>query len=87
MNLWLKDPKNGSKSVSLTLLVLSFVALLVASTFHLSGLVQNTSSLTELFGICTSLYFGRRWSNSKDGNSLEAPVTTAVQELTKEPIK
>lgn len=84
MSLWLQDPKTKEKSVSLSLMVVSFVALLVASTFHLSGLVQNTSSLTELFGICTSLYFGRRWSNSKDGNSLEDKVTTTVQELNKE---
>lgn len=69
MNFWLRDPKTKEKSVSLSLMFISFVALLVASTFHLSGVTDNTSSLTELFGICTGLYFGRRFQG-KSGNAL-----------------
>lgn len=71
MTLFLTDPKSKAPSVSLTLLVVSFVALLVASTFHISGVTQNTSSLTELFGITASLYFGRRFQD-KSGNALDA---------------
>ena len=71
---YLKDPRTKAPSVSLTLLVLSFLALLIASTFHLSGLVQNTSSLTELFAITSSLYFGRRIS-TKSGDIIDNPTT------------
>lgn len=71
MQLWLKDPKDSKPSVSLTLMVISFVALLAASTFHLAKLTENTSSLTELFMTTCGLYFGRR-IQLKSGNALEA---------------
>ena len=80
MNLWITDPKTKEKSVSLTLMSVAFVALLVASTFHLSGLVENTSSLTELFGICTGLYFGRRFQG-KSGNALGEKVESIETKL------
>jgi hypothetical protein len=74
LSLWLKDPKTKEPSVSLTLLCLSFVALLVASTFHISGVVENTSSLLELFYANVALYFGRRFSmNGKNFSSDPAP--------------
>lgn len=74
MTLWLRDPKTKEYSVSLSLMVISFVALLCASTLHLAKMTENTSSLTELFGICTSLYFGRRFQG-KSGNTLEGSTT------------
>lgn len=70
MNLWIADPKSKEPSVSLTLLTLSFVALLVASTVHLAGLTDNTSSLTELFVTTAGLYFGRKFT-TKSGNAIE----------------
>lgn len=74
MVLWLRDPKSKEPSVSLSLMFISFVALLCASTLHLAKMTENTSSLTELFGITTSLYFGRRFT-SKSGSVIDAPTT------------
>jgi hypothetical protein len=68
---FLVDPKTKEQSVSLSLLVVSFTALLVASTVHLAKLTENTSSLTELFMTCAGLYFSRRVS-FKSGNTIEA---------------
>jgi hypothetical protein len=70
MNLWITDPKTKESSVSLTLMVISFVALLGASTLHISKLTENTSSLTELFVTTAGLYFGRRFQ-TKSGNSID----------------
>lgn len=59
---FLVDPSTGAESVSLTLLVVSFVALLAAATLHMSQLTENTSALMETFMVTTGLYFGRRYS-------------------------
>lgn len=73
------DPKDGKQSVSLTLLVLSFVALLVASTFHIAKVTENTSSLMELFMTCSGLYFARKFS-TKDA-SMQESITKEVTNL------
>lgn len=62
MNLWLKDPKDGTVSVSLTLLVIFAVGALVSASLNMAGVVQNTSTFTELFYSACALYFGRRFS-------------------------
>lgn len=57
-----RDPKNGRGSVSLTLTFLSFNLCLfgtVAKITNLIGEVDMTNALW-LFGICASLYFGRK---------------------------
>lgn len=70
MALWLSDPKTKESSVSLTLMVISFVVLLVASTLHIAQLTDNTSSLTELFYATAGLYFGRKFQG-KSGNIVD----------------
>lgn len=70
MQLWLNDPKDKLPSVSLSLLMFSFVALIIASVLHMTGKINETSSLTELFYACGGLYFGRKFQG-KSGNSLE----------------
>ena len=65
----IRDPKTGMGSVSLTLVFLSFnvvLAGLIGKITKFLGDVDMTNSLW-LFGICTSLYFGRTFSKSKDG--------------------
>jgi hypothetical protein len=59
---WVKDPKNKMPSVTLSLLLVSFTSLLIASTFHISGVTQNTSSLLELFYATSAMYLGRRFT-------------------------
>ena len=80
MNLWLTDPKTKDKSVSLTLMVVSFVVLLGASTLHLSHITENTSSLLELFYATAGLYLGRKFTG-KSGNDIEAKVETVEEKL------
>lgn len=64
-----RDPKSGKGSVSLTLVFLSFnlvLAGLIGKITKFLGDVDMTNALW-LFGICTSLYFGRTFSgNGKD---------------------
>ena len=61
----LRDPRTGLGSVSLTLLIISFVVVLAGLVGKITNLIGNVD-LTNglwLFGICTSLYFGRGFQN------------------------
>lgn len=60
MNIWIADPKTGERSVTLTLLAVSFLALVVASALQVAGVVNNISSLMELFLTTSASYLGRR---------------------------
>jgi hypothetical protein len=60
--IWVADPKTKEPSVSLTMLVSSFVIALIACGLHMAKVVENISSVTELFYATTALYFGRRFS-------------------------
>lgn len=67
----IRDPKTGLGSVSLTLTFLSFNLVLFGLVGKLTkflGEVDMTNGLW-LFGICASLYFGRRISG--DGKTIE----------------
>lgn len=55
-----KDPKDGGPSVSLTILVVSFICVLVAGTLHMFDKVSSTSLFSEVFYSAAALYFGRR---------------------------
>jgi len=58
--MYLKDPKNGEVSVSLTFLVASFV---LAAGFSIAAVLDQTKNpepLMQLFYACATLYFGRR---------------------------
>jgi hypothetical protein len=59
---YLKDPKTKEESVSLTLLIISVIALIVAGVCQVSGVVETTGPFLEFFGINAGLYFGRRLS-------------------------
>ena len=43
MKLWLKDPKTGEESVSLTLLLISFLGVNVAAVLEMFEKVKSTS--------------------------------------------
>ncbi len=81
MNLWLTDPTTSKKSVSLTLMVLSFFGCIVGGGLQIAGKTETVSICLELFYGCSALYFGRRFSmNGKtfDASSLPTPVATVV---------
>jgi len=58
--MYLVDPKNDLKSVSLTFLVVSYILLVIASVLQAGELIKSVGYLPELFYACSALYFGRR---------------------------
>lgn len=60
MNFWLKDPITHVRSVSLTLLVATFVFTILAGITHMLGYANSTSLFAEMFYSAVALYFGRR---------------------------
>ena len=51
--------KGGRPSVSLTLLVISFLLLVVVGALQIAGVINNTGVFTELFYSSSCLYFSR----------------------------
>ena len=64
--IFLNDPKDKTPSVSLTLMVVSFITALGGAIAHMMGKVQDTSIVLEVFFATSSLYFGRKWTSSKN---------------------
>jgi len=62
MNLWIKDPKTQEASVSLSLLVITFVGTIGAAVLHMADVVKDTSVMSEMFYANLALYFGRRFN-------------------------
>ena len=60
--IWIDDPKDKAPSVSLTLLMASFIGVLVAAVLHMTGVVHDTSVMVEVFYANVVLYFGRKIS-------------------------
>jgi hypothetical protein len=58
--LWVADPKTKEGSISLTLLMITFAAALIACGLEIAGVIKSTSSMVELFYANAGLYFGRR---------------------------
>lgn len=68
---WIPDPKTKEPSVSLTLLVVSFLGLVIVGALEIFQMVKTTSVFETLFMTTSGLYFGRRLSLGKDTKSLE----------------
>jgi hypothetical protein len=58
--MYLTDPKDGKKSVTLTFVVTSFLLFAGFACAGALGHAQNVNSLSELFYASAALYFGRR---------------------------
>ena len=58
--MYLLDPKNDLKSVTLTFLVISYVLLVIAYVLQAGEYIKSVGYLPELFYSCSALYFGRR---------------------------
>lgn len=69
---WVIDEKTNEPSVSLTLLMTTFLMAAVAAILHLAKVTDNTSVCTELFYATLALYFGRRYQSGK-GGVVDAP--------------
>lgn len=57
---WLNDPITNLPSVSLTMLLATFILVIASGGLEMFGLVKNTSLFGEMFYTTTALYFGRR---------------------------
>lgn len=68
--MWLLDPKTSKRSVSLTMLTVSFVSIIGCAFAHVLGKLDSTGPLLELFYACSALYFGRRFERKKDEASI-----------------
>lgn len=68
--MWFKDPKDNSASVSLTLLMVTFIVCVISSGLEMAGVIKTTSMAFEMFGAASGLYFGRRWGSGK-GQTIE----------------
>ena len=64
------DPITGQKSVSLTLLIVSFVGIVIAAGLEAANVIHTTSVLNELYFANAGLYFGRR-IQTKVGNIVD----------------
>lgn len=72
---YLKDPKDGKLSVTLTFLVISFLLVAGVSVAAVMGKATNSDSLLQLFYACAGLYFGRRVNLGTKSFGMD-PVTT-----------
>ena len=81
--IWIKDPKDGAESVSLTILVSSLLVLTVLGLAQVLGKINTLGPFAELFYSALALYFGRRLNIS--GKAFSSEQASAVQTtLTKE---
>ena len=71
MNLFITDPKTKEQSVSLSMLVITFLAALVASGLQMAGKIESVGSINELFYASAGLYWSRKFTSSKN-ETLEA---------------
>lgn len=62
MEAWVVDPKTNEKSVSLTLLMFSYILLCFVGGLQVAEVIQSLSIFPELFWTTTALYFGRKLS-------------------------
>jgi predicted permease len=58
--MWLLDPKDKKPSVSLTLLVISVLALIIVGSLEIMNKINTTSIFEQFFYTQVALYFGRR---------------------------
>jgi hypothetical protein len=88
MGLFLTDPKTSQKSVSLTLMAISFLVAIAAVILNIAKVTDNVSSSAELFYGCAALYFGRKlnikgnvFSSSDGPQTVIATQTNTVQTI------
>ena len=58
--MYLTDPKDGQKSVTLTFVVIAFLLFAGFACAGALGYAKDVNSLSELFYASAALYFGRR---------------------------
>lgn len=59
--MYLSDPKNGKRSVTLTFLIITFLLFVGFSAAMALGYAEGVGAFPELFYSSAALYFGRRF--------------------------
>lgn len=80
MKIWIKDPKTGEPSVSLTLLMVSFIAILIASFMNIADFTSKFGLLQEVFYSMVGLYFLRRANIKTKYFDTSAAIVGALEE-------
>src|SRR5271166_4794219 len=66
---FIRDPKTGKSSVSLTLMLISFFICAIGLIGKLAGQLDiNLGEALTLLGVTTSLYYGRNFGIANGGN-------------------
>ncbi len=76
------DPKDGKPSVSLTILVVSFILLIIAGGLEIFEVTKSTGPFMELVLSAFALYFGRRFSFKGQSYSSEEGSAKDIEDLT-----
>jgi hypothetical protein len=58
--MFIVDPKNNKRSVSLTILIGSFLLACVLTVLEAADVIGSVGSSFELFLVCSGLYMGRK---------------------------
>ena len=73
---WMVDPKNGKQSVTLTLMIISFILLVAGVIAMIFGKIDSIGPLLELYVTNTVLYYGRRAKLKTKNLSVEQEGTS-----------
>ena len=76
---WIVDPTTKKDSVSLTLLMLSFLAVIIANGLEIAEVTKTSASVNEMFLTTAGLYFGRRLSFKGTQYGTDATTTEKAQ--------
>jgi len=57
---WIMDPKTRKQSISLTLLVITFILLIILGVLQVFDIIKVLGPFKELFYATIGLYWGRR---------------------------
>lgn len=77
---WIVDPDKKVASVTLTLLMISFTALMIGAGLEIAEVTKTTSVLAETFYGCLATYLGRKMSFGGKAYSSEQPTPPTTPE-------
>ena len=80
------DPRTKQRSISFTMLIITFIALLVSQGLLIFGKVNNTGQLLEIFISTCSLYFGTHviYKGQEYGADKVQKIEQTIEKVTNE---
>ena len=87
--MWFKDPRTQKKSITVTMLVITFVIAVASAVINLYNLLMGLATEPSLIWACLGLvapfagiYFQKRLKATATGVSFESETTTITNETT-----